>query len=420
MADTKVTKMGANSIPDKDDLLHIVDDPSGTPDNQRIALSDLFVFNIEHHGAIGDDSTDNATAIQSAIDAAEASGGEVYIPEGAFRFATGLTNTANITIRGASIEKSVLKKVGNIDGITITGNPSSILTRFTLDATGDTANVGLLIKSGTRGRYTELLVQNHGSHGIQVGNADAGESNNLASFRDIKTLSNGGDGLYINGEATPNANAMSLINIDARSNTGWGVNFNNAWANFGLGITAQSNTGGGIRINNARQNILFLYAESNTGDDIELTSDANCKGNIVAFNVGTLVDNSTARTNLILGSKHQSQFEPNFRSIMCDELHMSAEQGDATDVVGNFTLSHPSDRRWDMTFAGTSSNQDLYALNSAAGNVNYHVDGYIAIGDGITAPGTGTGEARIYVDTADGDLKVKFADGTIKTIVVDT
>jgi hypothetical protein len=40
--------------------------------------------------------------------------------------------------------------------------------------------------------------------------------------------------------------------------------------------------------------------------------------------------------------------------------------------------------------------------------------------DGVTAPSTLAGHAQIYVDTADGDLKVKFGDGTVKTIVVDT
>lgn len=51
---------------------------------------------------------------------------------------------------------------------------------------------------------------------------------------------------------------------------------------------------------------------------------------------------------------------------------------------------------------------------------NVHVAGYVSIGDGITAPGAGTGAARIYVDSADGDLKIVFADGTVKTIVTDT
>jgi len=47
-------------------------------------------------------------------------------------------------------------------------------------------------------------------------------------------------------------------------------------------------------------------------------------------------------------------------------------------------------------------------------------DGSFLIKDGITAPSTAAGYATIYVDTADGYLKVKFGDGTVKTIVVDT
>ena len=41
MADTKVSDLGANSTPAPSDLLHIIDDPSGTPSNQKIAVSDL-------------------------------------------------------------------------------------------------------------------------------------------------------------------------------------------------------------------------------------------------------------------------------------------------------------------------------------------------------------------------------------------
>ena len=40
--------------------------------------------------------------------------------------------------------------------------------------------------------------------------------------------------------------------------------------------------------------------------------------------------------------------------------------------------------------------------------------------DGVTAPGTASGWALLYVDTADGDLKVKFGDGTVTTIAADT
>lgn len=46
--------------------------------------------------------------------------------------------------------------------------------------------------------------------------------------------------------------------------------------------------------------------------------------------------------------------------------------------------------------------------------------GCIAIQDGVSAPSTIAGFGIIYIDTADGDLKIKFGDGTVKTIVVDT
>ena len=48
-------------------------------------------------------------------------------------------------------------------------------------------------------------------------------------------------------------------------------------------VTCQSNTGGGVRINNSRRNIMTLYTENNTGDEVELTSHANCHGNILTL-----------------------------------------------------------------------------------------------------------------------------------------
>jgi hypothetical protein len=54
--------------------------------------------------------------------------------------------------------------------------------------------------------------------------------------------------------------------------------------------------------------------------------------------------------------------------------------------------------------------------------VALQVNGAIALLDGIAEPGVITGYATIFIDTsgAGGDLKIKFADGTVKTIVVDT
>jgi hypothetical protein len=66
-----------------------------------------------------------------------------------------------------------------------------------------------------------------------------------------------------------------------------------------------------------------------------------------------------------------------------------------------------------------SSDGNVEALPVSTGG--FHVaDGYLGIKDGITAPSAVSGMAVIYVDTADGDLKVKFADGTVKTLATDT
>ena len=49
----------------------------------------------------------------------------------------------------------------------------------------------------------------------------------------------------------------------------------------------------------------------------------------------------------------------------------------------------------------------------------FRVAGFLSITDGVAAPATTAGYAHLYVDTADGDLKVKFGDGTTKTLTTD-
>ena len=70
---------------------------------------------------------------------------------------------------------------------------------------------------------------------------------------------------------------------------------------------------------------------------------------------------------------------------------------------------------------------DVITLPSDSGNVGIgyaepdeklDVNGAIAIVDGMSEPSTHAGKATIFVDT-DGDLKIKFGDGTVKTIVTD-
>jgi hypothetical protein len=44
----------------------------------------------------------------------------------------------------------------------------------------------------------------------------------------------------------------------------------------------------------------------------------------------------------------------------------------------------------------------------------------LTLADGVTAPSAVANRAVLFVDAADGDLKIIYSDGTIKTIIVDT
>lgn len=77
---------------------------------------------------------------------------------------------------------------------------------------------------------------------------------------------------------------------------------------------------------------------------------------------------------------------------------------------------------WDTAsfiFQADSGVDTLFRVNGIA-YMMLTSGGAFAIRDGITAPSAITDFASIYVDVADGDLKVKFADGTVKTIATDT
>lgn len=61
--------------------------------------------------------------------------------------------------------------------------------------------------------------------------------------------------------------------------------------------------------------------------------------------------------------------------------------------------------------------------NSPANGVEPHIptpsERKTTLADGVTAPAPIVGYTQTYVDAADGDLKVVFGDGTVKTIVTD-
>jgi len=84
------------------------DDPNATTKVARRRYSGP--VSIEWFGAVGDNLTDNTTAIQAALDNASF----IFVPEGKFRYSSGLTKTGgSLTLVGAGQELSELVPVGS-------------------------------------------------------------------------------------------------------------------------------------------------------------------------------------------------------------------------------------------------------------------------------------------------------------------
>jgi len=96
------------------------------------------------------------------------------------------------------------------------------------------------------------------------------------------------------------------------------------------------------------------------------------------------------------------------------ELRIEADDDDPgfrfVDSLGN---------RWLFQFLGSADDRARF-LSPSGNEFAFEDGGAFTIPDGVTAPSATAGRAKIYVDSADGDLKVKFADGTTKTLATDT
>ncbi len=94
------------------------DDPNATTKVARRRYSGP--VSIEWFGAVGDNLTDNTTAIQAALDNASF----IFVPEGKFRYSSGLTKTGgSLTLVGAGQELSELVPVGSSTFEFIGGTP---------------------------------------------------------------------------------------------------------------------------------------------------------------------------------------------------------------------------------------------------------------------------------------------------------
>lgn len=164
--------------------------------------------------------------------------------------------------------------------------------------------------------------------------------------------------------------------------------------------------------------------------DLDITGDFGVAGQVAAASATypvLTIERTTATTNLTRGTMlvqltssgdAVDGFGPGLYFGIEDDAaspqniaNINAERSGA-DNTGKMLLR--------IFNAGTEETALTLDTSQTTVAKNLVVGGFVAVKDGMTAPGATSGFAKIYVDSADGDLKVKFADGTTKTIVTDT
>ena len=105
-------------------------------------MIDGTAFNIVDYGAVGDDSTDDTAAIQSAADAATAANKSLYIPSGTYKITSAIIiGGVGSSVFGDSPRSSVIKNYGTGDALDLSQcNYYSTFENFSVDGSGNAAS----------------------------------------------------------------------------------------------------------------------------------------------------------------------------------------------------------------------------------------------------------------------------------------
>lgn len=173
-----------------------VADPSAATDiaNRRFVENNVpSLFNIKNYGAVGDNVADDTTAIQNAVNAAQAVGGQVIIPIGTFLISAPITLYGGMSVVGSSMRGSKIRlKNASNSAMLITPNDSIqryglMLSNFSLDGnavnqTGTSPIVNIFAMN--EAVLDRLYITNPRGSAIKVGQATANMTSTVSNISD--------------------------------------------------------------------------------------------------------------------------------------------------------------------------------------------------------------------------------------------
>lgn len=347
--------------------------------------------NVHWFGALGDGSTNDTTAIQNAIDYAyNRDLSIVYLPSGNYKAST-INLKQGISLIGSGMNPSphgigtTLTQISgsNVDFIKSDSSLSAtdyqhwsvIRNLRILGNSGDTTGSGIKWNSrvGEGAKFEHLHVSDFPESGIEIV-----EGCVPLYAEDLHLFSNGLYGLDINVSGS-SPNQTILVNLLSGDN--------NATALCRIRTSSGTNQGQGYVLSGIKAE------KSVTGKQNDVIVLDNMNGTPVSI-IGLAATNTTAEA----ANSGVKVITSNCRLFWT-----------GVNVSDDYTYNI-DDQFNSRTFGRTFS----------FGAMDYFPAHTIGIVDGVTAPSTVTGFAVIYVDAADGDLKVKFSDGFVRVIVADS
>lgn len=189
-------------------------------------------------------------------------------------------------------------------------------------------------------------------------------------------------------------------------------------------IAGLTPTNNGVIIGNGTN---FVVETSPDVDALSIGGDVNLKRD--AANILTMRNAANNQriwvANTYTDASNNEFLQLGFNGNTARIQNFAQGTGSARDMViqsdGTLLFSPQNDSTIGMQANVMYPTSDINVdLGTTTSRFNTLYSEQLTLIDGITEPTTVTGHAVIYVDNGDGDLKIKFGDGTVKTIITDT
>lgn len=398
------------------------------------------VRNIREFGAFGNNSNDDAAAIQAAHDALPTNGGMLVMPPGLYRIGSTLNFSKRIVLQAASgsvTSASVTPGcaiVKNFTGtaIILTGDHSDI-SNLVVTTVSSNGGDGIQIKANSVA-LRSCAVLKQGGVGIRIGHSDSTNCN-IWYLDHVTCRENVGDGLYIHSDdssSNMNANSGTAIACSLNQNGGKGLRLKNGSWNKFVGLHSESNTGEGIYLEGQADSNIFDGGdqEANNGSFTAVQiniSASTCNDNVFFYTQpDALISDSGTRTKLynkgyfsmptfsneiasskpgpaftfsIAGTNSGTNFQRTSGSFIADGIIVGRAVSGGGVPAGTTVAAVVDATNVTLSSAGTAGSQTLTFANEAYLQLYADATGRIRIGWNNGGPYTGLVPAQILADS---------------------